>query len=284
MNAYLIMLSTALIVFREVLEAALVVSIVLAATKGVAHRGWWVSGGLFGGIVGAGLIAVFADAISSWASGMGQEVFNACVMFVAVVMLAWHSVWMGKHSREMAKQIAAVGKAVAAGSRPLTGLAVVVGVAVLREGSETVLFLYGIAVGEPGQTPQMALGALLGVAGGVGLGAGMYAGLLQIPLKRLFSVTNALIVLLAAGMASQGIGYLVSAGLLPSLGDAMWDTSWLLAETSVVGKMLHALIGYTARPAGIQIAGYLATLAIIVALSRVVGRVHGAGGQARHST
>ncbi|AUT63238.1 FTR1 family iron permease [Paraburkholderia terrae] len=278
------MLSTALIVFREVLEAALVVSIVLAATKGVVHRGWWVSGGLLGGIVGAGLIAVFADVISSWASGMGQEVFNACVMFVAVVMLAWHSVWMGKHSREMAKQIAAVGKAVAAGSRPLTGLAVVVGVAVLREGSETVLFLYGIAVGEPGQTPQMVLGALLGVAGGVGIGAGMYAGLLQIPLKRLFSVTNALIVLLAAGMASQGIGYLVSAGLLPSLGDAMWDTSWLLAETSVVGKMLHALIGYTARPAGIQIAAYLATLAIVVSLSRVAGRALGTGGQARHST
>ena len=135
------MLSTALIVFREVLEAALVVSIVLAATKGVPRRGWWVSGGLAGGIVGAGLIAGFADVISTWASGMGQEVFNAGVMFVAVIMLAWHSIWMSQHSREMAQQLASVGKAVAAGSRPLTGLAIVVGVAVLREGSEAVLFL-----------------------------------------------------------------------------------------------------------------------------------------------
>lgn len=198
------MLSTALIVFREVLEAALVVSIVLAATKGVVNRGWWVGGGLLGGVIGAALIAVFADAISSWASGMGQEVFNACVMFIAVVMLAWHSIWMGKHSREMAQQLSAVGKAVAAGSTPLTGLAVVVGVAVLREGSEAVLFLYGIAAGDPGQTPQMIMGGLLGILSGVGLGAAMYAGLLQIPLKRLFAVTNALIILLAAGMASQG--------------------------------------------------------------------------------
>lgn len=266
------MLSTALIVFREVLEAALVVSIVLAATKGVPRRGRWVSGGLAGGIVGAGLIAAFADVISSWASGMGQEVFNAGVMFVAVVMLAWHSIWMGKHSREMAQQLASVGKAVAAGSRPLTGLAIVVGVAVLREGSEAVLFLYGIAAGDPGQTSQMIVGGLLGIIGGVGLGAAMYGGLLQIPLKRLFGVTNGLIVLLAAGMASQGVGFLVSAGLLPAWGDTVWDTSWLLKETSIVGKMLHTLVGYTARPAGIQVVAYIATLAIIIFLARVVSR------------
>jgi high-affinity iron transporter len=266
------MLSTALIVFREVLEAALVVSIVMAATKGVLNRGWWVSGGLFGGIFGAGLIAIFADVISSWASGMGHEVFNAGVMFIAVVMLAWHSIWMGKHSREMAQQISAVGKAVAAGGRPLTGLAIVVGVAVLREGSEAVLFLYGIAAGDPGQTPQMIIGGLLGILGGVGLGAAMYAGLLQIPLKRLFAVTNALIILLAAGMASQGVGFLASAGLLPSWGETVWDTSRLLKESSLLGKMLHTLIGYTARPSGIQIAAYIATLVIIVLLSRAVNR------------
>jgi high-affinity iron transporter len=277
------MLSTALIVFREVLEAALIVSIVLAATKGVLNRGWWVSGGLLGGVIGAGLIAAFADVISSWASGMGQEVFNACVMFIAVVMLAWHNIWMGKHSRQMVQQISAVGKAVATGSRPLTGLAIVVGVAVLREGSEAVLFLYGIAAGDPGQAPQMALGGLLGILGGVGLGAGMYAGLLQIPLKRLFAVTNAMIVLLAAGMASQGIGFLVSAGLVPSWGETVWDTSWLLKETSVIGKMLHTLVGYTARPAGIQITVYLATLMAILFLARLVGRPQEATRQPRQA-
>lgn len=266
------MLSTALIVFREVLEAALVVSIVMAATKGVPGRGWWVGGGLAGGVIGAGMIAAFADVISSWASGMGQEVFNAGVMFVAVLMLAWHSIWMSKHGREMAQHMSAVGRAVAAGSKPLTGLAIVVGVAVLREGSEAVLFLYGITAADPGQTAQMAIGGLLGVLGGAGLGAAMYAGLLQIPLKRLFSVTNGLLVLLAAGMASQCVGFLLAAGLVPAWGDTIWDTSWLLRESSVVGKMLHTLIGYTARPAGIQIAAYLVTLVAIVGLARYIGR------------
>lgn len=266
------MLSTALIVFREVLEAALVVSIVMAATKGVPGRGWWVGGGLAGGVIGAGMIAAFADVISSWASGMGQEVFNAGVMFVAVLMLAWHSIWMSKHGREMAQHMSAVGRAVAAGSKPLTGLAIVVGVAVLREGSEAVLFLYGIAAADPGQTAQMAIGGLLGVLGGAGLGAAMYAGLLQIPLKRLFSVTNGLLVLLAAGMASQCVGFLLAAGLVPAWGDTIWDTSWLLRESSVVGKMLHTLIVYTARSAGIQIAAYLVTLVAIVGLARYIGR------------
>lgn len=266
------MLSTALIVFREVLEAALVVSIVMAATKGVPARGWWVGGGLAGGVIGAGLLAAFAGAISAWASGMGQEVFNASVMAVAVLMLAWHCIWMSKHGREMAQHMTQIGRAVAEGSRSLTGLAVVVCIAVLREGSETVLFLYGIAVGDPGQAPQMAIGGLLGLLGGAGLGAGMYFGLLQIPVKRLFAVTNGLIVLLAAGMASQCAGFLLAAGLVPSWGDEVWNTAWLLKDSSIVGKMLHALVGYTARPAGIQIAAYLATLAVIVALARWIGR------------
>lgn len=265
------MLSTALIVFREILEAALVISIVLAATKGVPKRGFWVSSGVAGGVAGACLIAVFASVISAWASGMGQEIFNAAVMFIAVFMLAWHSIWMGKHGREMAQELTAVGKAVAQGARPLTGLAIVVGVAVLREGSEAVLFLYGIAAGDPGQTTQMAIGGVLGLLGGVAMGAAMYMGLLQISTRKLFSVTNGLIILLAAGMASQGVGFLVSADLLPTWGDAVWDTSWLLTDSSIVGKMLHALMGYTARPAGIQIVAYLGTLAIIVSLVRRLG-------------
>jgi len=266
------MLSTALIVFREILEAALVVSIVMAATKTVAGRSFWVGLGLVAGIVGAGVVAIFASAISSLASGVGQEIFNATVMFIAVLMLSWHSIWMGKHGREMAQALGAVGKAVTAGSRSLSGLAIVVGVAILREGSEAVLFLYGIAVGEPGQAAQMSLGALIGLLGGVAIGVGLYRGLLRISHARLFTVTNGLIVVLAAGMASQGVGFLIAADWLPTWGDTVWDSSWLLEESSIVGKMLHALVGYTARPAGIQIAAYLSTLVAIILLGKKFGQ------------
>jgi high-affinity iron transporter len=271
------MLSTALIVFREILEAALVVSIVLAATKGVPRRSFWVCGGLFSGVLGACLIAIFADEISEWASGMGQEIFNALVMLIAVLMLAWHSIWMARHGREMSMQLNMMGQAVASGQKPLTGLAIVVGVAVLREGSETVLFLYGIAAGDPGQTAQMLTGGLLGIAGGVIAGAAIYFGLLRVAMRHLFKVTNSLIILLAAGMASQCMGFLVAADWLPSLGDTVWDSSWLLTDNSIVGKMLHTLIGYTAQPAGIQVFAYVITICSILMLTNLLGQPNQVG-------
>jgi high-affinity iron transporter len=266
------MLASALIVFREVLEAALVVSIVTVSTKGVAGRGLWVGYGLAAGVIGAGLVATFAGAIARLASGMGQEVFNAAIMFVAVAMLGWHSVWMGRHGRDMARQLGALGKAVSAGARPLYALAIVVGIAVLREGSEAVLFLYGIAAGSAGRAGSMVAGGVLGVIGGVGLGMAMYYGLLQISAKHLFAVTTWMIILLAGGMASQGAAFLVQADLLPALGDTMWNTSRFLADNSIIGKTLHTVVGYTAEPSGIQLAFYLATLAVIGLLTRRFGR------------
>jgi high-affinity iron transporter len=265
------MLATGVIVFREVIEAALIVSLVMAATTGIHGRNVWIAVGVAGGVLGAGIMASFAGAISDLASGMGQEVFNAAIMFLAVFMLTWHCIWMSKHGRELAASARAVGQDVQEGRKPLAALAVVVGVAVLREGSEVVLFLYGIAVGGDNQAGQMAIGGVLGLAGGVALGAAMYFGLLQIPTKRLFAVTNLLIILLASAMASQGVAYLVNADYLPSWGHAIWDTSALLSDKSIFGKMLHSLVGYTARPEGIQLAAYVTTFAVIMLLMRQFG-------------
>ena len=262
------MLPTALIVFREVLEAALVVGIVLAASQGVPRRGAWVGAGITGGIAGAALVAGFAEQIASALAGVGQEVFNAAVLFTAVAMLGWHNVWMGRHGRELAVEAGDVGKLVRAGARPLHALAVVVGLAVLREGSELVLFLYSIVAANGTDAVSFGLGFVLGVAAGVGVGALLYFGLLRIPLKHLFTVTSWLILLLAAGMAAQGAAFLVQADVLPPLGDGVWDTSWLLSEHSIPGQVLHALVGYVARPTGIQIVFYAATLLIIGALMR----------------
>jgi high-affinity iron transporter len=265
------MLGAAIIVFREVLEAALIVGIVLAASTGVARRGFWVSTGLAGGVVGAGLVALFAAEIASAAAGIGQELLNAAILFLAVGMLGWHNIWMSRHGRELAATAREVGDAVISGARPLYVLAVVVGLAVLREGSETVLFLYGIAAGGGLSAGAVLAGGTLGLLGGVAVGAALYLGLLRIPTRRLFTVTSWMVLLLAAGMASQAAGYLVQADLLPPLGNAVWDTSAVLTEDSVLGKALHTLIGYVSRPEGIQILFYLATLSAIWLLTRVVG-------------
>jgi high-affinity iron transporter len=266
------MLATAIIVFREVLEASLVVGIVLAASRGVPRRGVWVTGGVASGVLAASLVAVCAGAIAAAVNGIGQELFNAAILFTAVAMLGWHNIWMNRHGRELAAAATTLGRAVAGGSRPLYALALVVGIAVLREGSEIVLFLYGIAISSGAGGLSMLAGGIVGLAGGVAIGALIYLGLLAIPLKRLFAVTSWLILLLAAGMASQGAAFLMQADLLPSLGNNLWDTSSILTENSMLGLLLHVLIGYSAQPAGIQVAFYLATLLVIGSSMRVLGR------------
>jgi high-affinity iron transporter len=264
------MLATAIIVFREVLEAALVVGIVLAASRGVPRRAVWVGGGVAVGVLGAAVVAAGADALAAAVNGVGQELFNAAILFTAVAMLGWHNIWMSRHGRELAAAAATLGRAVAGGRRPLYALALVVGIAVLREGSEIVLFLYGIAVASGAGGFGMLLGGLLGLAGGVAVGSVIYFGLLAIPLRRLFTVTSWLILLLAAGMASQGAAFLMQANLLPALGNNVWNTSALLSENSLLGLLLHVLIGYTAQPAGIQVVFYLATVVIIGSLMRLL--------------
>lgn len=266
------MLATAIIVFREVLEAALVVGIVLAASRGMPRRGAWVTGGIVAGVLGASIVAAGAAAIADAVNGIGQELFNAVILFTAVAMLGWHNIWMNRHGREMASAAASLGEAVAGGGRPLYALGVVVGIAVLREGSEVVLFLYGIAVASGVGALSMLTGGVLGLIGGVAIGSLIYFGLVAIPLKRLFTVTSWLILLLAAGMASQGAAFLMQANLLPALGNDLWDTSSILGERSMLGTLLHVLIGYSAQPAGIQVIFYLATILIIGSLMRLLAR------------
>jgi high-affinity iron transporter len=266
------MLATAIIVFREVLEAGLIVGVVLAASQGIPHRLWWVGLGIAGGSIGAALVAAFAGSISSLAQGVGQELFNAVILFAAVAMLGWHTVWMGRHGREMAERMHDLAAGVALGRRPPRVLPVIVGVAVLREGSEIALFLYGIALAGGDRSASMLVGGLLGLAAGIAIGVLLYRGLLTIPARHLFGATNALIVLLAAGMAAQGADFLVQAGVLPPLVDHLWDTSAVLSDHSLIGRALHTLTGYVDRPSGMQLTFYLATGAILVILGRLAGR------------
>jgi high-affinity iron transporter len=262
------MLGALIIVFREVIEAGLIVGIVMAATRGVAGRGRWISIGVGGGVLGAGVVAMFAGVISDAFQGAGQELFNASVLGVAVIMLMWHNAWMARHGREIADEMRRVGTAVSEGAKPLTALAIVVGLAVLREGSEVVLFLYGImASGTTGSA--LLIGGVLGIAGGAAFTALTYLGLLAIPNRHIFSVTSWLIALLAAGMAAQAVQFLNSAGLVVALDHTLWDTSWLLSEKSIFGRLLHTLIGYIDRPTEMQLLVYVATLIAMFLLMRV---------------
>lgn len=264
------MLAALIIVFREVLEAGIIVGIMLAVTRGIAHRGWWIGGGVAAGALGACVAAVFAGALAAAFEGYGQELFNAAILIVAVVMLTWHNVWMAHHGRELAAEMRAAGEAVAAGAKSLAGLAVVVAVAVLREGSEAVLFLYGVvAASDPGSGLALFAGGAVGMLLGAALSALTYFGLLTIPSRYLFQVTTIMLAFLAAGMAAQAVAFLEEANALNALGAVLWDSSWLLSDHSMLGRALHTLVGYSDRPTALQFLVYLATLAVTFGLLRL---------------
>jgi len=263
-----IMLGTAIIVFRETLEAALIVTIVLAATRGIRGRGAWISGGIAAGLLGATLIAGAAGAIANSFEGMGQELFNAGVLLAAVLMLGWHHLWMAEHGRALATQLRALSESVRSGRATLAALTIAVGLAVLREGAETVLFIQGLATTESSR--NVLAGVALGAGGGAVIGTLLYFGLVRIPVRHFFRVTGWLIVVLAAGLAAQAARFLEQANLLPALVPQIWDTSGVLTETSLPGQVLHVLVGYTAQPSAMQLVFYVATLAILILAARRV--------------
>jgi len=263
------MLATFIILFREVLEIAIIITIILAATRGVPARGRWVWLGIMGGFAGAGLLAFFAQEISSAMEGVGQEVFNAGVLAVAVLMIGWTVIWMQSHGRQISQKMKAVGKAVLDGEKPLYSVAVVVALAMWREGAEIVLFLTGIINSSQDSLLSIIIGGVAGAGAATFIGVLLYFGLVRLSPKYLFAVTGWLLVLLASGMSAGMAGYLNAADMLPSLGQA-WDSGWLLSQNSILGKVLHAMLGYSDRPSVMQLLFYIGTILIIVLLQNKV--------------
>jgi high-affinity iron transporter len=258
-----------IIVLREVIEAGLVVGIVLAATQTLPMRGRYVAGGVLAGLIGGAFVAAFAGALSNALAGAGQEVFNAAILGIAVFMLGWHNIWMARHGRQITEDMRQLGREVLSGSRSLTALAIVVAVAVLREGSEVVLFLYGVVISSGESGLSLVLGGLLGLLLGAAISALTYKGLAVIPPRHLFKVTSVVIGFMAAGMAAQCVAFLEQADIATGLGKIVWNTSSLLADNSVAGRVLHTLVGYTGKPTELQLVVYLATLGTIFGVMKL---------------
>jgi len=263
------MLSTLIIVFREVLEAMLVVGIATAAAREVSIGTRWIYAGLFGGICAALLVALFAELIASSVQGMGQELFNASVLLTAALLMSWTAIWMGKQGREISSRIKQVCKQNSSNTSTAWILATVVALAVAREGSEVVLFLHGVAASGDGGVTNMLSGAAIGLVLGVAVAFVLYRSLIHLPIRHVFSVISFLIVLLAAGMASQGVAYLVMIDELPALGQSIWNTSAIIPAHSIPGQLLHALMGYDDRPSGMQVLAFL----MVFSLTRLAIRL-----------
>lgn len=256
-----------IISFREVLEIAIIFGVLMAALAEVPGRVKYGVYGLLLGVFGSFIVAFFAGKISDALEGVGQEVFNGSILLIAAFMIGWTVIWMRSHAREIVAKVKKVGTDIKAGDLHMFNVTIVIALASWREGAEIVLFSYGILA--TGATISSVLfGSAIGMAIGAIVGTALYLGLLRIPSKYFFGVTSWMLILLSCGLAASAAGYFAAAGIIPELIPQLWDSSWLIEEKSVVGQILHALIGYNDRPSGIQVIFYLATLAIIALLMK----------------
>jgi len=257
------MISSMVIVFREMLEMVLVVGVLLAATRGLSGSRLWIGLGVFGGLLGAAFLGVFMEQMEASFDGEGEFIFNAVVLLMASAMIAWTVFWMSKHGRMMSQRMKQIGGSVKEGDLPYTALAIVALSAVMREGSEAAFFLFGAAQGISEDGWSMFMGGMMGAGVALVIGSLLYLGLVRIPLKQLFSVIGWLLMLLAAGMASQAASNLVMIEWLPSLIDPLWNSSALLSTDSMFGELLHVLVGYDDQPSGLQVIVFAVSLAVM---------------------
>ncbi len=263
------------IVWRESVEALLVVGILytwLRATPEGKRGLPYLWGGVAAGLALAVALALVLLGVSSWLSDEGQEWFQAIMSLAACALVVQMVVWMKKHGRTLKGELESGARASVA-SDNWWGLLVLVAIAVAREGSETVVFLYGtVSAGEGGSDMLM-----LAVAGLAGFAVALLTfWLLQlggklITWRRFFFVTEILLLLLAGSLLVGGLDHLISLDVLPTIVDPVWDSSWLLSDSTGVGKVLADFAGYRALPALSSLLLWVAYWIIVWALLRWAG-------------
>lgn len=253
------MLSAVIIILREVLEASLIVSTLLVASRifGISNR--WALWALFWGMAGATVVARYLGAISEWFDGVGQELLNTVMLILITLLLTGISFCIASCARRNNPPNV---KSSGFMRMMLMGA---VALAVVREGTEIVIYVYGFSYSEPTLVPVL-LGGSIGLGIGVSAGVLVYYGLLGLPARYTVTATPVLIALVASGMASEAVLYLIQAGWLPSQ-MPLWDTGGWIPEPSLTGQLLYALIGYEATPTPLQVAVHGFTLLFILSLA-----------------
>lgn len=250
-----------LITLREGLEAALIVSILLAYLARSGNRGRFRDVWL--GTAAAVLVSLVGGGIVFWLAGelkgRSEPIFEGSAMLLAVAVLSYMVIWMRRQARDMKHHLEAeLGTALKASSAlALASLAFLV---VVREGLETALFLFGAMRGTT--TAAGTIGSLIGLAVAVAIGYAGYKGARWLNLGTFFNVTGGLLIVFAAGMLARTVHEFQEAALLPATIEHVWDTGRILNEDAGLGGFLNALFGYASSPSLLQVAGYFGYLAI----------------------
>lgn len=244
------LLNSVIIILREVLEAALIISVLLALSEKLNISRSWLVGALLLGLVGSVVYAINISQISMAMEGVGQELVNACLhiliySFIAVLVVSLRSI---SYRRIM-----------------VISMLSCVALATVREGSEIIVYISGF-VSVPELFYPVVIGSIVGTGIGVSVGVFFYYLISNMSLKKGILLALVILILIAGGMVSQATQLLIQADIIISQ-QALWDTSSFISERSLIGQMLYALIGYEATPTPIQVVLYISSLIIMIGLS-----------------
>ncbi len=254
------MFQVATIIFRESLEISLLLGIIFATTRNIINSRIYILYGVIGGFVGASIFAFFTQTLSSSFFGLGDEIFDASIILLTAAIISWTIIWMKGYSGRIYRNMDELSSRINNKSASPIMLVLVVGTIILREGAEIILLIYSISTTQKLAPQNYLLGFGLGSLLGVVTGTGIYLGLIKFAGKYIFKISSTLLLFIAAGLAAQGAGILTSVGAITMYTDQIWDSSWLVTDYSLVGKMLNNIIGYTAKPNGMQLIFYVSTI------------------------
>ena len=258
------LLTSVILVLREVLEAALLVSLLMALSQRLGNSSRWVPVALVAGLLGAAIYGFNIDRASEWFDGVGQEVVNATLQMTIYVLLCLIAMVTVRQTRRHSPQ--------ALGLLPMLMTAAVL-LAVVREGSEIMIYLSGF-MRLPDQLTSVLAGSAIGAGIGMSVGAVFYFALLNLSRRAAELTGGVLLVLVAGGMVAQASQLLIQADWLPSQYPP-WDSTWLVDEQTVTGQLLYALVGYEATPTPLQFGAYVGSVIFIVVAAALYARPAG---------
>lgn len=265
------MIPSFIITFREILEAALIVGIILSylvRTKQTKYSNVVYIGVIFG-IIASIIGALLFTSIAGGFTGRAEEIFEGITMLVGALLLTTMILWMMKQkhiARELEYKV----------SRELSeahkfGLFSLVFISVLREGIETVIFLGAASFVS---TDNNMIGALAGIIVAIFLGYAIFVGSMKINIKKFFNITSILLIIFAAGLVAHGVYELQEATIIPTVIEHVWDINPILDENGHIGSILKGLFGYNGNPSLIEVLSYFIYLVFVFVLWRNIERVH----------
>lgn len=264
------MFKIALVVFRECLEIALLLGVILAVTKQLEKSRIYIIAGVMLGTVSAALFAFFTRSITVAFSGLGDEIFNSGIILLTVTLIGWTIVWMQGYGIKIKQNLNDLSVKISSGDSSYIMLVLIVAATILREGMEIIILVYSISSVEIIDSNSYLLGLIIGIVSGLTLGVIIYLGLIKIVNQQyIFRISSILLMLVASGFAAEAAGILSSSGIITILSDQLWDSSWLISDRSIYGKFLKMITGYIARPNGLQVVFYVCTLGLINILIQI---------------